>query len=592
MGEETRHRTVIEFAADDAPMESVLQRMESRINAIADRAAGMFGGGPGSGGGGVGGMPVAPPAPSSPLLFPGGGGAGSPMAPAAPASPLLYGPDNRPLVPGAAPSLPIPFPALLPPPPPPPSPAAYAPQGGASGPGGMPGGGGSSAAYDAYWEGMNADREGRNARRIESDQQRMANRSNAYDDMGAMTRAAANGVIGMSPAAPVMAATALGTSYFGRKAEEYREAGQTGTARMLGTTAAAMGIFGGAAVAALGMRYGIAQERGSSDLMLGQADVAGMRVDLAGAAGLGYRPTEAAGIAQGFASAAGFDGAGSQIRSGEMFRLARLGVSPGAVGSYAGQFAPGAGGWGTEGGLPAPMAAQAFSSGLRGSGVERWLQTIANHTRQIADGGLEIDLDKSASFLAKLRGTPGLAEEAARLPGIVTGLDGARMGVRQRLLGGAGSLVDAAAMDASLDGAKTYEDVLRNNENLSGEQILRRTVGLGGKRGAVPALMDKLGIPYSAAAALAGELGEPAEASMPNFPGGRSAIASTLARGDQRRMASMGTSEAVELVKGVETMATVVNNLGEVMQAFLHGLWVIASKLGADMGPEPGGPHQ
>lgn len=571
MAEETRYRTVIEFAGDDTPIEPILQRLEQRMQALVDRAQGVFGGGASGGAaGGSGGMPVPPPAPASPAALSGGGGGA--MAPG-----TILGPNGQPLTGGGSGSVPLPqappSPLVWPggggAPMAPMSPAAWAPEGGPNAPGGMPGGG-SSAAYDAYWAGMEADRQARADERSKRLAMREATRFGALGDVGSAMQAMGTGVMGFHPGVPLMAATALGTSFLGRNAMEQREAGNPNMSRALSAAAAGLGLMGGIGAAGLAMNYGIAQERGSVDMLSAQGRVNGSVVDIDAGADLGYSPMESAGINYQFANSAGWIGSQDRIErttgpmSGSaLLDMTRRGISAGSIGAYAGMWSPGGGAVDGTGRSATDMAAVATGNGLRGSRVDQWLQTIASHTGQMIENGLPVNMDKFEGFIRRMNGTPGFEEQASQMPRYAASLDGARGGARQQLLGGLGDIYQQALLAKALSQPGGIAGAVKFLEGAGPGDVLK--IGKGAAGDLAPAALAALtGMPMGLAERAVRGLGREMGGVLPDFPDEGIAVSRELARGDTQRLKRVTTDSARDLVGQVEAMKLAMVTMGEV----------------------------
>lgn len=131
----------------------------------------------------------------------------------------------------------------------------------------------------------------------------------------------------------------------------------------------------------------------------GAAQIVGAREE---GAEFGYAPAQSLQLMRSFARARQMRGGASRSLMGQLFAAERMGISSAVIGQFA---AGGALGGGAEGGVGSEtqmalrLAGAARGMGLSGSGVERFLASIAQATQSMAQQGLSIDTKSLGGFV-------------------------------------------------------------------------------------------------------------------------------------------------------------------------------------------------
>lgn len=131
----------------------------------------------------------------------------------------------------------------------------------------------------------------------------------------------------------------------------------------------------------------------------GAAQIVGAREE---GAEFGYSPAQSLQLMRNFARARQMRGGASRSLMRQLFAAERMGISSAAIGQFA---AGGALGGGAEGGVGSEtqmalrLAGAARGMGLSGSGVERFLASIAQATQSMAQQGLSIDTESLGAFV-------------------------------------------------------------------------------------------------------------------------------------------------------------------------------------------------
>ena len=180
----------------------------------------------------------------------------------------------------------------------------------------------------------------------------------------------------------------------------------------------------------------------------------------------GYNPQESSKMALQFAQARGTTSGSGNAE--HIYKLARAGIGPGAVGAFESLARPGLSykdrGRGTDALGAFGMANTARKFGLSGSGAEQWLQQIASHTKQMATQGLNVDVEQLSRFqrgFADQMGSWGKEVPEGLQQGIGRGVKG----VQDMLYGGFGDLAQVQLLQQA--GEATGWDYMKMGSELS-----------------------------------------------------------------------------------------------------------------------------
>lgn len=163
----------------------------------------------------------------------------------------------------------------------------------------------------------------------------------------------------------------------------------------------------------------------------GAAQIVGAREE---GAEFGYAPAQSLQLMRSFARARQMRGGASRSLMGQLFAAERMGISSAVIGQFA---AGGALGGGAEGGVGSEtqmalrLAGAARGMGLSGSGVERFLASIAQATQSMAQQGLSIDTESLGAFVTAV-------SDVAKDAGVKQVQGVGAMRATQRLLGMSG----------------------------------------------------------------------------------------------------------------------------------------------------------
>lgn len=276
----------------------------------------------------------------------------------------------------------------------------------------------------------------------------------------------------------------------------------------------------------------------------------------------GWDPQAASQVALQWAQAKGTtEGGGYQTA----LRVARTGASVGAAAQYEGLKARGAGGIG--GGVMSAIAS-AQAQGMRGSGIDKWLQIIAQHTSQMAQGGLDVSLGDMEKFVRSMQGTKGIGGQGYRLPQIAGALGRQPLQARQQLLGGFGGLGQAAVMAQAAGGGGSIMDMLKNIEGMQGspEAVRQAVIGMFGPEMAA-LFFAQQGAPSGMAEALTGQMAPGVSGGVRQFqPSAGTALAGKLA---SKRLGDITDREIETMIGAQGKLTAALDDLGSVIEKLL-----------------------
>jgi hypothetical protein len=356
------------------------------------------------------------------------------------------------------------------------------------------------------------------------------------------------GHLASNPYGAVAGGALLAGSYGANKLAD-RVGGAGGTAlRGLGGI---LGLAGGLIPNAIATGYQNAVNRASVQKNIANAQVAGLSGAGMGAIGtqFGLTPGESSAMQLQFARSRGMVGA-SDIGMGGMnpLHLAGFsGASMGAIAGYAGSM--GAGGGGKNGDAQAALR-QAFSQGLRGSSLDRWLATIAGATSQMASQGLKMDLDAFNRATGRMENTPGLAGMGTLQPQLAARATGLAGQGRAGLLAGFGSLSEAYMLrNAARLGGPGFGGLMQGYERMMTDPNLALGAYAGTGSAGQFAAMASLGIGSDAARGVVNLSGSEASAGKSaRFTGANYGLSTTIAAAEWSKINSASDKQWGDVV--------------------------------------------
>lgn len=284
--------------------------------------------------------------------------------------------------------------------------------------------------------------------------------------------------------APATAAAGYGAGWLNQAGQNV--GGVTGGA--MRTLGGILGLAGGAAAVGAGLAFQRRKQYGQYLRQFGMARISGLsagftkkgakrQLSVAGGLSMGMSPIEAAGQLAAFGRQRGFAGDIGHGGFGKSpFTGLRYGASMGALGQYAAMAGPGGGGtaMGSEkSGLVA--LSQAVEQGVRGAGLDRWLQTIASYTGQVAAMGGTVDATSFNRLTSRMQSTPQLAGKGAMQPAWAAQGAGIAKSARQQVLGGLSGISEALMINeaskiaAGMTGGATPENMAAAFDILEGD---------------------------------------------------------------------------------------------------------------------------
>jgi hypothetical protein len=365
--------------------------------------------------------------------------------------------------------------------------------------------------------------------------------------------------------------------------------GQSFAGGIIGNLAGPMMTLAGAGVAA---RFQTAQMRATMTTQLNRAALGGVfgsqaqdpgnaarRVNfvLGAAANMGFAPTEAAQVINQWAQAKGTT-AGTGAAGGDWeraLRVSRTGVSIGAAAQFQGLAARGAGGRRVN---VEQQIALAQQQGMRGAGIDRWLQMIAGNTQQMAQAGFTLDLQDHDRFIRSILGTEGMKRSGYRAIQMAGALARQPVQAQQQLLAGFGGVGQAAMIARAAQGGRgDIMGIVQNLQFLGRDPEMVRQAIIDTFGDEIAALFfAQQGAPSGMAQALAGDLGRPiSRQAMKTWKPSGADVA--VAREQAKRITSLydpvtQTDTTKALLVSQEKLTTVLHNLGSVFDEFLQ--WV------------------
>jgi hypothetical protein len=257
--------------------------------------------------------------------------------------------------------------------------------------------------------------------------------------------------------APAVGAMRFGQGFFGRMGANISDPSQHWSSRRnivgggMKAIGGALGLAGGAFAIGAGMAWQRRQQLAQVRRKFGLARLYGMdrKLSLRGGVSMGMMPEQYASTMQSFAQARGFE-AGPRAGLGlGPTRLMASGAGIGALAQFAGLSGPGGGATGGRNRLGQPAVdalRQAVTQGVRGAGLDRWLQAIAGYTGQVAAQGGRVNLGSVNRLTGRMQATRGLRGLGTMQPQLMARGMSAVQGARQQVLGGLGGINQALAI--------------------------------------------------------------------------------------------------------------------------------------------------
>jgi hypothetical protein len=243
----------------------------------------------------------------------------------------------------------------------------------------------------------------------------------------------------------------------------------------------------------------------------------------------------------------------------------------GALGQFAGLAGPGGGAAIDRGSRlnrqrPAVDALrQAVTQGVRGAGLDRWLQTIATYTGQVAAQGGRVNLGAVNRLTGRMQATRGLRGLGAMQPQLMAQGMGAVRGARQQVLGGLGGINQALAiqqasqMAAGMPGGPTPQNLARAFDQMMQDpnQAFGAFQGQMGELGFIGQ-----GLSADVSRGLANLAERPAATrGIPGLPAGFG-DARRFARAESRLLGASGKLDIGEMIKAQTAMQETIMKMG------------------------------